>query len=144
MTQNSHIGTWKLVSFEIHKADGQVSYPYGKDAEGYLIYTEDGYMSVAFMNPNRPMFKSGDPMVGTREEKVAAFESYIGYGGPYEIQEDRVIHHIKICSFPNYVGADKERFFDVERDRLILRSPPILWNGIQKVGIVKWERYLTI
>ena len=29
--------------------DGQVSYPLGKDAAGYIMYNEDGYMFVAIM-----------------------------------------------------------------------------------------------
>ena len=49
MNQDSLVGTWKLVSFELRSTDGQVFYPLGTDALGYLIYSEDGYMAVAIM-----------------------------------------------------------------------------------------------
>ena len=33
----SIVGAWKLNSFEIQKADGQVLYPFGEDAHGSLM-----------------------------------------------------------------------------------------------------------
>ena len=33
-------GTWRLVSFEARTSSGEVSYPLGKDAAGYLIYSQ--------------------------------------------------------------------------------------------------------
>jgi hypothetical protein len=39
------IGTWKLVSFEMRSADG-VTYPFGNDPVGYLMYNDEGYMSA--------------------------------------------------------------------------------------------------
>jgi len=36
------IGTWKLISFEIQKENGEVVYPFGKNAQGSLIYTRSG------------------------------------------------------------------------------------------------------
>lgn len=54
MAKKPLIGVWRLVSLELRGADGQVQYPYGSDPVGYLIYDEDGYMSVAVMATNRP------------------------------------------------------------------------------------------
>jgi Lipocalin-like domain len=46
MTPNPLIGTWRLVSWENRSlVDGQISYPLGKDAAGYIMYNQDGYMS---------------------------------------------------------------------------------------------------
>jgi hypothetical protein len=44
MTQDTLIGTWRLVSWEFRDAEGHVSYPMDRDASGYLTYTPDGYM----------------------------------------------------------------------------------------------------
>ena len=50
MTANPLIGTWRLISWENRSVDGQkISYPLGKDAVGYIMYNEDGYMFVAIM-----------------------------------------------------------------------------------------------
>jgi hypothetical protein len=56
MTSNPLIGTWRLISWENRGADGQISYPLGKDAMGYIMYTQDGYMFVAIMSPYRGRF----------------------------------------------------------------------------------------
>jgi hypothetical protein len=54
MTPNPLIGSWRLVSWENRSIDGQkISYPLGRDAVGYIMYNQDGYMSVAIMRPNR-------------------------------------------------------------------------------------------
>ncbi len=48
MASNPLIGTWRLISWENRSVvDGQVSYPLGKDAVGYIVYNQDGYMFVA-------------------------------------------------------------------------------------------------
>ena len=58
------VGTWRLVSLEVRGSDGQVQYPYGPDATGYLMYSADGYMSAVVMSANRPSFAAGDSLPG--------------------------------------------------------------------------------
>jgi hypothetical protein len=45
-SSNPLVGAWWLVSWENRAADGQVTYPMGADATGYLMYTADGHCSV--------------------------------------------------------------------------------------------------
>src|SRR5262249_3870511 len=42
------IGTWKLVSYESRGANGAVTYPFGQDAVGYIMYDGAGHMAVQF------------------------------------------------------------------------------------------------
>ncbi|MBC6422078.1 MAG: lipocalin-like domain-containing protein [Hormoscilla sp. SP5CHS1] len=44
MTENKFVGTWQLVSFELRDDDGHVTYLYGKDTIGYIMYAEEGYV----------------------------------------------------------------------------------------------------
>src|ERR687885_434229 len=74
------IGTWRLISWENRSVeDGQVSYPLGKDATGYIMYSEDGYVFVAIMGPNRLRFAAEDLLSATKEEEARAEESYVSY-----------------------------------------------------------------
>ncbi len=67
MTSNPLIGTWRLISWENRSVDdGQVSYPLGKDAVGYIMYNPDGYMFVAIMSSNRPRFAADDLLSATK------------------------------------------------------------------------------
>lgn len=140
MKKNEFIGTWKLLSFELRSQDGQVIYPYGKDAVGYLIYNEDGYMATEIMSANRASFTSGDIRAASAEEKTAAFDTYLSYCSRYEIKGDKIIHYVEVSSFPNLTGVPQERFFDFNGDKLSIITPPYLVDGIQRTVHVAWER----
>jgi hypothetical protein len=138
---NRFIGTWKLVSHQLKTLDNQIDYPFGRDAIGYLMYNNDGYMSVAIMTANRPLFKSEDIKAGTPDEKISIADTHVSYCGQYEVQDNKVIHHVKVSSFPNWTDTSQERIFKFEGNRLILSvSDPVLIAGKQQVGLVTWER----
>jgi hypothetical protein len=139
MGQNNFVGTWRLVSWENRSTDATI-YPFGQGAVGYIMYNEDGYMFVAIMTTNRPQFTSGDILGGSLEEKTAAAETHISYCGTYKVQRDRVIHHIEVSSFPNWVGVDQERIFEFKGNRLALSTPPLLHGGKQQSAHLVWER----
>ncbi len=140
MSKQLLVGSWKLVSFETRDANGRISYPWGKNTLGYLMYNADGYMSVTVMNSNRPKFSSSDPWGGTTEEKVAAADTYVSYCGRYEIQQDTVIHHVELSFFPNWIGEDQKRILSIEDDRLSLSSPPSTLAGVEQTIHLIWER----
>jgi len=83
MASNLLVGTWKLLSWENRAVDGEVSYPLGEDASGYIAYTEDGYMFVAITRPDRRPFAAGDLLSGSTAEKAHAAETYVSYCGRY-------------------------------------------------------------
>ncbi len=53
---------------------------------------------------------------------------------------NRVIHHIKISSFPNWAGVDQERIFELKGNKLLLSTPPLLLSGKQQTAHPVWER----
>ena len=140
MRQHSVIGTWRLVSYEARAADGAVSYPLGRDAIGYITYTDDGRMSVAMMSAGRTGYASSDLRGGTVEEKLAAAETYISYCGSYEVQGDVVVHHVEVAFFPNRVGTSQRRTFEISGDTLRLSTPPMLIAGVEQTGHLLWKR----
>ena len=140
MASNPLIGTWRLISWENRSADGQISYPLGRDAVGYITYNEDGYMFVALMCPNRVKFVAGDLLRGSTEEKARATDTYVSYCGKYEFQGETVIHHVELSLFPNWVGVDQERLVELTGNRLTLSTRPILLGGVQQTAHLIWER----
>lgn len=132
------IGTWKLVSCEYiaRGPNGEVSYAYGKNPFGRLIYDSDGNMFVFFMDPDRPKFASGNRLGGTPEELKAAFERFHAYCGTYKVDEEKgtVTHHVEGDAVPNFVGMDRVRFFKLSGDQLELISPlqHIVWERKRK------------
>ena len=140
MARNPFSGTWRLLSYEVRSTAGETRYPWGQDPVGFLIYSDDGYVSVAMMGANRPRFEAKDIKKGTDEEKIAAVDTYISYCGRYEVQGDTVIHHVEVCLFPNWVGNDQKRTFKFDGDRLLLSTEPIVAGEMQLTGHLIWER----
>lgn len=134
MESEQLVGTWKPVSFELRSSSGEVTYPYGRDPFGMLIYDSTGNMSVLLMRRDRPEFASNDPLGGTPDEIKAAFEGFAAYGGTYEVNEEKgtVTHPVECSWFPNWAGADQVRFFELSGDQLLLTSPPILAGDEQR------------
>ena len=132
------VGAWRLVSVETRDEKGELVRR--GERTGYLLYSLDGYMSVAFMKEGRPKFKSGDIRGGSAEEKIAAVNGYVSYAGRYTVQDDTVVHHIDVSLFPNWVGVSQERMFRLEGSRLTLSTPLMLVGGRQLSTHLIWER----
>ena len=135
------VGVWKLISFKTQRENGEVIYPFGKNAQGSLIYTKSGHFSVQLMRPDRPQFVSRDQMRGTAEEIKANYEGVISYYGHYEFDRKKgfVIHHVEGSLFPNWEGQGLKRFFELSGNRLKLSTPPTLWGG-ESIAVLLFER----
>ena len=144
MTIRRFTGTWKLISGEFRNSDGKTSYPWGTELEGRIVYTSDGNMAAQIMDPDRPKFVSKDHMKGTDEEVRAAFEGYQAYYGTFEINEKEktIIHHVQGSIFPNLIGHDLLRYFELSEDgkRLRLGTPPMPMGGEKVSAIYVWEK----
>lgn len=138
-THADFIGTWRLVSFE-SKADGQTTHPFGREAQGTLVYSPAGRMAVMLSKPARERFAGNDAVRATAEEKAAAFDSCLSYAGTFEVNGDAVIHRLEQCTFPNWVGTAQRRFFKFDGNRLTLETPPIQTDGRPTVSRLVWER----
>ena len=132
------VGTWKLVSIDTKKADGSL-HRSGK-RKGYIVYSANGYMSVAFMKEGRSEFAAGDIRGGTVEEKIEAFNGYISYSGPFEVTEDSVYHNIEVSLFPNWIGEKQQRFYEFDGKQLTLSTPLQLVGGMQLSSHLVWEK----
>jgi Lipocalin-like domain len=141
MTSNPLIGTWRLLSWGNWSVeDGVVSYPLDKDATGYIMYNDDGYMFVAIMAPHRLRFAHDDLLSATKEEEALAEETYLSYCGRYDFLGDTVVHHVHMSLFPNWIGADQERLVDLRGERLTLSTRSLLPRGVQQTAHLTWER----
>ncbi len=136
------LGTWSLVSWT--QVIGDVEEPgfLGRDAVGQIMFAPDGHMCFNAMGRNRVQFGSRDFRGGTPEEKTAAYDSYAGYCGRYEVneQERSVVFRLELSSYPNYTGTTQKRFVEVTGNCLRVSTPPISAGGRQIVSIVLWER----
>jgi hypothetical protein len=96
------VGTWRLVSVETKRPNGELIYPfYGKHPDGLLIYDRSGCMSVQIVSDPKPTV----PLTSSREsflaappkEKVTAVDGYYAYFGTWTVDPSgsTVTHHIQ-------------------------------------------------
>jgi len=77
---------------------------------------------------------------GTIEEKAAAAETFQSYNGAYQLGGDRVVHHVEVSSFPNWVGTDQVRIVHLAGDELSLSSLPLVIAGALQTAHLSWRR----
>lgn len=128
-------GTWKLKSFQIEKSNGEIEFPFGEDAIGYIHYTPTGHFSVQYM-PNK---LNEEPC----NEPEATFMP-VSYFGTFEYnrEKDYVVHRVEGSFFPNSdEGLDKIRHARMRGKGLTLKSPEMNWrNETGVVAIIQFEK----
>lgn len=155
-TKDQFVGTWKLLEFKSVDSEQKNIYPMGKDPQGYLIYTAEGYMSVSFMMSDRATMdltpeevqdlknlKPGLKLIQQLPKFIKATlryfkasRNYVSYSGTYEIQDQQVIHHLDVSLIPDWVNTDLIRNFDFLDDKLILSTP--VMGGVS--SSLTWQR----
>ena len=81
----------------------------------------------------------------TIDEKAALLDSMIAYTGKFTVDGDKITTHVDTSSNEIYTGTnqDQTRFFRIEGNKLILRTPEILSAvrpGQKAVGTITFER----
>ncbi|MFY9801681.1 MAG: lipocalin-like domain-containing protein [Candidatus Acidiferrales bacterium] len=141
MTNESLVGTWKLVSASSTTSTGErIAAPYGPGPMGLLTYGADGRMSSLISYGGRKPLSFGGGTRSPQEEQAEAFNTFLAYAGRYTLSGDKVTHHVEISSIQNYANRDLVRTIKFEGDRITLLTPPMPVNGkIQTIELI-WQR----
>jgi hypothetical protein len=135
------LGVWELQSWETVVDNRVVGYPLGERVSGFLVYHPTGFMSVNISAPNRVRLPGDDPFEGDPKLLALDAKGYLAYCGPFSIvSEDELFHHLKLCSFENWVGTDQHRIVQLNEDTLTLSTAPRLLLGKQGIGRLTWKR----
>jgi hypothetical protein len=139
LTGDVLVGRWSLRKF-ISRNGPAVNYPVGEAALGEILYTAAGGVSTHIVAAGRRRFESDGLWDGSAGEYAAAFATYIGYYGTFEVHGDAVVHHIVASSFPNWAGSRQVRYAEVAGDTLVLRTEPMNVAGSVVVNELHWCR----
>ena len=126
------IGVWELQIWETAVDGNVVGYPLGEKAFGFIAYHPIGFMSVNISARNRVRLATDDPFAGDPKLVALDAKGYLSYCGPFSVvSENEVIHHLKLCSFEDWVGTDQHRHaqLDLTKDTLTLSTAPVLTQG---------------
>ena len=144
---NPLLGTWHLVRWEITYGDGRVpTWPYGADATGMICYTGDGNMSACIARAGRAPLSSASVRSAPVAERLAAFESFFQYAGPYTIQGEpgrqQVVHTVTHALNPNFVGTRQVRnmAFGSDGNLTLSASDTLPGTAIARHHSLVWRR----
>lgn len=137
------LGTWHLKEWTTSWSDERDnSQPYGPNAVGILVYTEDGYMSANISRAERPPLSRGSPRQASAGEKISAFESNFSYAGPYRIEGETVIHDVEHALNPNMVGTRQSRTIAFKGGNLILAATETFADSsVARYHRLTWSRH---
>jgi len=118
---NPLLGTWHLVRWDITYGDGRKpSLPFGAQATGMIMYSTDGHMNACIARAGRVPLSSESVRSAPEAERLAAFESYFQYAGPYAIRTEggrrQVVHTVTHALNPNFVGTRQIRNMEFSSD----------------------------
>jgi hypothetical protein len=137
------IGVWELQIWETAVDGNVVGYPLGEKAFGFIAYHPIGFMSVNISARNRVRLATDDPFAGDPKLVALGAKGYLSYCGPFSVvSENEVIHHLKLCSFEDWVGTDQDRHaqLDLTKDTLTLSTAPVLTQGRMGSNCLTWKR----
>ncbi len=136
-------GSWRLERWESVGDDGSVRYPFGEAPEGILVYAADGTMITTIAPAGRPRLASADPLRGGDDgERRRTAETFVAYGGGWEMRGDDVVHSVSTSLYPNWVGTRQVRHVRVIDDgaRLVLSTDPFVLDGRRAIQRLTWRR----
>ena len=135
------IGTWRLVSYTASDDGGALRYPLGPDADGYLMYTTDGYMSVHMMRRHRTDYDRPDIQGGTTDQYAEAAAGYLAYAGPFGIDESESVisHTVDVSLLPNWLGSVQLRRPSRDGNRLTMRARYVV-ESVTVDSTLVWDR----
>ena len=137
------VGTWQLLESYSEGPAGRAAFPLGAKVIGRLNYDSAGNMAAQLMGENRKPFSARDPREISDVEYREAFQTYTAYYGTFELDtaERTVTHHVQGATVPNWPGNVQLRYYELEGDRLTLRTPPMRGNdGSKAVNTLVWQK----
>lgn len=134
------VGTWSLTEWVQVYDNGSEVFPLGADAIGWLTYSPEGLMSCVISAAGRDKFVTGGQWDAAPEEQARAYGSFFAYAGRYRVHGNQVVHEVKACLFPNWVGADQARTAHIEHDRLQLTARLDESNHQARTARLVWRR----
>ena len=129
------VGAWELVTYEIIAADG--SKRPGAYDRGQITYDAAGRMSAHLMHSSN----KADASPQTDELRATAYRRYLGYYGPFVVEEAKgiVTHIVEGSSNPSWPGSRQVRYYELSKDNAQLTLMLKDANGRVTQSLV-WKR----
>jgi hypothetical protein len=136
------LGGWDLLEWRIDYGDGRpASFPFGTDATGMLLYTQDGCMSAGISRRARASLGGSSVRHATVEQRATAFDSHFHYHGTWTLNGEQVVHSVLGSLNPDFVGTSQIRAARIAGDVLELSAEDLVpGTGVRRRHVLRWRR----
>lgn len=143
------IGSWRLVSRQSRRSNGDVEHDPGLSTVplGILIYDQSGHVAAQLSRRDRTVAMIGEECQAAATTKgtpdtAQTILGYDAYFGTYRINEKEsiVTHHLEAALFPGDIGKDIDRHFTVSGDRLTITFNTTTREGVKVTRTLGWDR----
>lgn len=130
MTTSPFAGTWHLQNWTALRNGDAAGFPMGPDAQGQIIYADDGHMCAFLM---RADFQHGT--------ELANVETCFSYGGEWSFADDQINHTVAFSSLPHWIGRVLVRNISRSGDILTLSTvPETSKSGTIHEHVLVWKK----
>jgi hypothetical protein len=143
------VGSWRLVSRQSRRANGEVETDAGLSATplGILIYDQSGHVAAQLSRRDRTIAilpeecQAAITTKGT-SDTAQTILGYDAYFGTYKVNEadGTVTHHLEAALFPGDIGKDIERHFTISGDQLTITFNTTTREGAKVTRTLIWQR----
>jgi hypothetical protein len=129
------LGTWRLLSYVREViSTGERYNQFGDHPYGYLGYAPDGRMYGIFTD------RAPEGVAATAEAEASG--TVVAYAGTYQLDGDRMVHHVDIAWNPAWTGTDQVRFLDLKDGVLTITTAPYrsYVDGREGRSILTWTK----
>ncbi len=143
------IGSWRLVSRQSRRADGEIESDPGLATTplGILIYDESGHVAAQLSRRDRTVAMRSEEcqaVITTKgtQDTAQTILGYDAYFGTYKLnqRDGTVTHHLEAAIFPGDIGKDIERHFTISGDQLTITFDTTTRDGVKVTRILVWQR----
>jgi hypothetical protein len=115
--QNSLVGTWKLVSYNVEvQSTGAKTPMMGQHPSGYAAFLSDGHVFFILTAEARKPAK-------TDKERADLLSTVVAYTGTYTVEGDKWTTHVEVAWNPEWVGTAQVRSFTLNGEHLEVLTP---------------------
>jgi hypothetical protein len=143
------VGSWRLLSRESRRANGQVEADQGLSTLplGVLIYDQSGHVAAQLSRRDRTvsMFREECAVAAETKGTPDTAQTVLGYDayfGTYTLNEKEgiVTHHLEAAIWPGDIGKNIDRHFTISGDQLTIKFDTTTREGVKVTRTLVWER----
>lgn len=134
------LGTWKLISYSREEIDtGRKTDLLGVRPSGFLSYGSDCRMNAILIADERKTPLTVPP---SDPEKISLYNSMIAYAGTYNIEGNKVHHHVDASWNQVWVGSTQSRQFQIDGKTLHIKTFPAksAIDGKESTVVLVWNK----